>query len=94
MEKRQTFGTPNTPVGAKAFYKPSMGRLILRKPGVLRRSDKVIAVNKLLVEAKVKPATKCKGMPWKKFVSCLRGEMGAIISKETVAKKLEEMMKK
>jgi hypothetical protein len=73
----QTRGRPNTPVGAKAFYKPTLGKLILRKPGVLRRSEKVIARNEKVAAAK--PAAACKGIAaekgWKKFVTCLREQM-------------------
>jgi hypothetical protein len=73
MSKGQTPGSPNTPVGAKAYYKPSLGKIVLRKPGVLRRSDKVIERNKKVAAAP--PAPKCAGKPWKEFVKCLRKEM-------------------
>ena len=84
MAKGQTPGNPNTPIGAKAFYKPSMGRLIMRKPGVLRKSDYVLMINEQLAAVKGKPdapAKKCKGKAWKDFVSCLRKEMKALIKK-------------
>jgi len=74
MSKGQTSGSPNTGIGAKAYYKPSLGKIVLRKPGVLRRSDRVIARNRTFAVAK--PAAACKGVAatkgWKGFVSCLR----------------------
>lgn len=55
----------------RIYAKPSMdGRLITRKKGVIRRSEKVKKVNERFAAAK--PASKCKGLPWKKFVACLR----------------------
>jgi len=70
MSLGQTGGSPNTPFGTKVYYKPSMGRVIFRKPGVLRRSTNVIARNRAF--AAKKPASSCKGLYWKQFVSCLR----------------------
>jgi hypothetical protein len=72
MSLGQTMGSPNTPYGTKVFYKPSMGRIIFRKPGVLRRSTKVLDRNKRWAAAP--PSPKCKGKPWKEFVACLRKE--------------------
>jgi len=83
-EKGQTPGNPNTPYGVKVYYKPSMGRIIFRKPGVLRRSERVLAVNKQLEalrEDPNHPAKKCKGKPWREFVKCLKREMDKAISK-------------
>ena len=55
----------------KVYVKPSMdGRLIIRKRGVNRTSANVIAVNRKFANAKL--ASSCKGLKWKKFVSCLR----------------------
>jgi len=31
--KGRTWGRPNTPWGSKIYFKPSMGRVIARKPG-------------------------------------------------------------
>ena len=81
---KRTAGTPNTPIGAKAFFKPSIGRLVMRKPGVLRKSEKVLKINAQLEAVKGTPdapASKCEGKPWKEFVSCLRKEMKALIKK-------------
>ncbi len=69
----QTRGHANTPFGTKVFYKPSLGKVVFRKPGVLRRSEKVLARNR-----KVRadpPAPACKGLPWDEFTACLATEM-------------------
>lgn len=63
----------NTPYGTRAFYHPTLRKVILRKPGVNRKSLKVIERNKRI--AALKPATKCKGLKWEKFVACLRENM-------------------
>lgn len=70
MSLGQTAGRPNTPFGTKVYYKPSMGKVIFRKPGVLRRSTRVLERNRSF--AAKKPASGCKGKPWKEFVTCLR----------------------
>jgi hypothetical protein len=70
MSLGQTGGSPNTPFGTKVFYRPSMGKVIFRKPGVLRRSTRVLAANRDW--AANPPAAKCKDKPWKAFVACLR----------------------
>jgi len=78
----RTYGRPNTPFGSKVYYKPSMGRIIFRIPGVVRRSEKVLAINaKLEAVAGTPdaPATKCKGKPWREFVKCLKYEMKRLI---------------
>jgi len=72
----QTAGNPNTPFGVKVYYKPSLGKVVFRKPGVLRRSAAVMARNDRV--AANPPAKKCAGRPWKQFVSCLRSAMKAI----------------
>jgi len=63
----------NTPYGTRVYYKPSMRKVIFRKPGVHRRSTKVIERNEKVAAAK--PATRCKGKPWPEFVACLSEEM-------------------
>jgi hypothetical protein len=77
MSKGQTAGSPNTPFGTKVYYKPTLGKVVFRKPGVLRRSDKVLDRNKKVATAK--PAAACKGIAatkgWKGFVACLREKM-------------------
>lgn len=86
----RTYGKPNSAVGVKWYFKPSMGRLIGRIPGVVRKSAKVLAVNALLEEKAGKaehPAVKCHGKSWKDFISCMRKNMKNLITKEKVSEK-------
>jgi hypothetical protein len=73
----QTAGNANTPFGTKVFYKPSLGKVVFRKPGVMRRSARVLAINDRV--AANPPASKCAGKDWKAFVSCLRREMKSTV---------------
>jgi len=73
MSLGQTAGSPNTPFGTKVYYKPALGKVVFRKPGVLRRSTRVLERNRKVAAAK--PASGCKGLEWKKFVTCLREKM-------------------
>ena len=68
-------------IGHRMYYKPAVGKVIYRAAGVMRRSKKVVAINKKLAIAPVKPATACKGKPWKEFVNCLRKKMKEIVGK-------------
>lgn len=61
---------------AKPFYKPALHKLVIRHPGVNRKSPKVLERN-FAVE-RVKPARKCKDLSWPQFVSCLSREMRKI----------------
>ncbi|MEM2288364.1 MAG: hypothetical protein QW503_04665 [Sulfolobales archaeon] len=65
--------------GHRIYYKPAIGKIVFRTAGVMRRSPRVVAINERLAAAPVKPATKCKGRPWKEFIECLRREMKATI---------------
>ena len=57
----------------KVYVKPSMdGKLIIRKRGVNRKSERVLERNRMFARAKI--ASACKGRPWKQFVSCLRSQ--------------------
>ncbi|MEM1562743.1 MAG: hypothetical protein QXV75_07160 [Candidatus Bathyarchaeia archaeon] len=89
----RTYGRPNSAVGVKWYFKPSMGRLIGRIPGVVRKSAKVLAVNAILEEKRGKdhPASKCHGKDWKNFVSCLRKEMKDIMKKDVIESKASEI---
>ena len=69
----QTRGHANTPFGTKVYYKPSLGKVVFRKPGVLRRSEAVLARNKKVRAAP--PAPKCEGLPWDEFTVCLAENM-------------------
>jgi hypothetical protein len=64
--------------GARVYYKPALGKIVFRPTNVIRSSDKVIERNKKLRAASVKPATKCKGKPWKQFIECLSKEMKSL----------------
>jgi len=79
----RTAGNPNSDIGVKWYYKPSMGRLIGRIPGVVRKSAAVLAVNAVLEghRGAESPAAKCHGLPWKRFVSCLRKEMKELMDR-------------
>ncbi|MBA7649411.1 hypothetical protein ES703_57208 [subsurface metagenome] len=58
---------------ARIYFKPSLGKFVIRKPGVIRRSEAVLARNRKIRDDP--PAAKCKGLPWDKFVTCLAKEM-------------------
>ena len=62
----------------RLFFRPTMRKLIYRKSNVYRRSEAIMARNKKLQDAKIKPATACKGKPWDEFVACLKTEMKKI----------------
>ncbi len=57
----------------RVYYKPSLRKPVIRHPGVMRRSAKVIARNEKVAASP--PAPKCKGKPWDEFVKCLSEEM-------------------
>jgi hypothetical protein len=64
----------------RVYNKPSLRKAVIRHPGVLRRSTKVIDRNKKVKAAP--PASKCakKGpggtpTPWDQFVTCLSEQM-------------------
>jgi hypothetical protein len=63
----------NTPYGTRVYFKPTLRKIVFRKPGVHRRSKNVLARNEKVAVAK--PAAKCKGLPWEKFVTCLSEQM-------------------
>ena len=61
--------------GTRVFYRPSLGKIVFRPTNVIRSSTKVIERNKKLIAKEVKPATACKGKPWKEFIKCLSTKM-------------------
>lgn len=78
----RTYGRPNSAVGVKWYYKPSMGRMVGRIPGVARKSKFVLQINeqlRALRNSPNHPAKKCAGRSWRDFVSCLSAEMKAAI---------------
>jgi len=58
------------------YFKPSMGRPIMRKPGSNQTSTAVKAAQMRFAEKMKgrKIASACKGKKWKAFVGCLRTE--------------------
>lgn len=72
----QTAGRVRNLLGvARIYYKPSLGKFVIRKPGVVRRSERVIAINKKF--ASIKPASACKGKHFSdgSFQACLREQL-------------------
>ena len=68
--------------GARYYIKPALGKVIIRKAGVYRRSADVVEINKKLEALKGSgrtPAELCAGKPWDEFVSCLRAEMKKVV---------------
>jgi hypothetical protein len=63
----------------RLVIKPTTGQQYVRRAGVIRRSDKVRRVNKVVADAK--PAKDCKGKPYDEFRRCLRERMKALLSK-------------
>lgn len=82
----QTYGRVKQNAFAnRAYFKPSLRRVVIRHPGVIRRSEKVLAINAKLEAVKGTPnapATKCKGKPWDLFVDCLGTEMKSLVGKK------------
>ena len=66
-------GKANSAFGVKWFFKPSLGKVVGRLPGVNRKSEKVLARNKEIRASP--PATKCKDLPWDEFTACLSENM-------------------
>jgi hypothetical protein len=66
-------GKANSAYGVKWFYKPALGKVVGRYPGVNRKSTKVLERNRAM--AAKKPASACKGKPWDEFTSCLRSQL-------------------
>jgi len=70
----QTYGhVKQTAFSNRVYHKPSLRKPVIRHPGVIRRSTKVLERNKKVAAAP--PASKCKGKPWDEFVTCLSKEM-------------------
>lgn len=81
----QTYGRVKQNAFAnRIYFKPALRHAVIRHPGVIRRSEKVLAINAKLEGVKGTPdapATKCKGKPWDAFVDCLRTEMKRLVGK-------------
>jgi len=90
----RTHGRPNSPFGVKWYFKPSMGRVIGRIPGVVRKSASVLAVNEVLENLAGQanhPATQCGGKAWKDFITCLRQKMKALNIKSHVVSRAPQI---
>jgi hypothetical protein len=79
--------------GTRVYFKPSIGKVVPRPTNVIRSSDAVLAVNKILEEMKKEdlPAKKCAGKPWKQFVKCLKEEMKKTVTKDKINENLKKM---
>jgi len=66
-------GRANSAFGVKWFFKPSLGKVVGRLPGVNRKSEKVLARNEDI--RKSPPASKCEGLSWDEFTACLAKNM-------------------
>jgi len=76
IKKGQTPGKVRNVLGiARIYFKPSLGKLIIRKSGVLRTSEAVLSRNEKVRASP--PATKCKGLHMYdgSFQACLAREM-------------------
>jgi len=75
----QTYGSKKATVFANSmYYKPALKKVVIRHPGVLRRSERVLDRNRRVATAK--PAAKCGGTkenpkPLSEFLACLSEEM-------------------
>jgi hypothetical protein len=71
----QTYGKAKANIwNSKAYFKPSLHKLVIRAVGVNRKSARVMARNAEF--ARAKPAAGCKGKDWPAFVSCLSQALG------------------
>jgi hypothetical protein len=60
---------------ARLYFKPALGKVIIRKSGVRRESAKVIERNRMFKEWAQGPTgavVSCRGKPWREFISCLK----------------------
>jgi len=82
-KKGQTYGhVKQNAFANRVSYKPSLRKPVIRHPGVMRKSDAVIARNEKLeaLEGSDKhPARICAGLLWPEFIECLSDEMKKIM---------------
>ena len=71
-------------LGPVRFYvKDSLGKIIVRKAGVIRRSKAVKQINEKLENLRDSPdhpAHKCGGQGWDDFIKCLQAEMKRVVT--------------
>jgi len=61
----------------RVYYKPSMGKAIIRTRGVNRTSAKVLERNEMFRKAAPEMVIACRGQPWPAFVACLKDQARA-----------------
>jgi hypothetical protein len=72
---------------ARLYFKPALGKVIIRKSGVRRESLKVLERNKMFKEWAQGPTgavVACRGQSWPEFIKCLKekaAKLGEGISK-------------
>jgi len=63
IKKGQTYGhVKQTALSNRIYFKPSLHHEVIRHPGVLRRSERVLDRNRKVRASP--PAAACKGKPW------------------------------
>ncbi len=88
----ETRGRTKNVLGVARMY-IRQGKLVIRKPNVLRRSKKVIEVNQTLEKLRGSlhhPAVQCAGQPWDKFKKCLSENMKLALKNANYKKEEEQ----
>jgi hypothetical protein len=60
---------------ARLYFKPALGKVVIRKSGVRRESAKVLERNKTFkswAEGTGGAVVACRGRPWREFIACLK----------------------
>jgi hypothetical protein len=71
----QTYGKAKANIwNSKAYFKPSLHKLVIRSVGVNRKSPAVMQRNATFASAK--PAAGCAGRSWPEFVACMSQALG------------------
>jgi len=89
LTKGQTYGRSKADIwSSKAYYKPTLGKLVVRHRGVNRQSDEVLNINRIVAEKK--PATECskkklmergkKAPTFNDFKACLSEQLRKVLS--------------
>jgi hypothetical protein len=66
----------------RLYFKPALGKMVIRKSGVKRESEKVLERNKAFKSWAAGPGgavVKCRDQPWDKFIACLRDEAQKVL---------------
>lgn len=78
----------------RVYWKPTMGRHVVRHPKAVRESADVLAIMKILEDLRTKaehPARKCGGLTWGDFMRCLKREMKKVVTVEAKLAKLKDL---